>query len=312
VGKTWDPADVVHPKIPLLKVEDLEKVAQEALEAEKKDEETKVSAAPKGMFAVKSAKRTSDELARIGASRAGPGASIVREQEYHLFRFFDFSVQTGKSYRYRVQLIANNPNYGLTEKELEKPDESKEQYKYCPWSEPSGVVSIPLDSNLLVGPAKGRSASKEAEATIMVRQWNSKDGVNAVKTFKTLLRGQLSNFAKEEVHVINPKDESAMKLTMDFSTDLLLVDFMGGERLHLRGTKVEPSEMLFVKPDGTLVMKSELKEQKDFAEESALEKSISAPPAVEGPDAYIGGPAGDLDPLSGLPIKGKKKNPNIE
>jgi|GEM_PF-5907101 len=311
VGKTWNPEDVVHPKIPIIKEDELEKIAEEALKTDNEDA-GKASAAPKGIFAVRNARRSNEDLARLGVSRLGPGVSIVKEQEYHLFRFFDFGVQPGKTYQYRVQLIARNPNFGLTEKELEKSEDAKEEYLSCPWSGTSAPVSLPLDSNLLVGPVKGRSPSKEAEATVMVRQWNSRDGVNAVKTFKTLLRGQLSNFSREDVNVINPKDESAMKLTMDFTTDLMLVDFTGGEKLHLRGTKVEPGEMLFVKPDGSLVVKSELQDYKDFSEESSRERDIANPvdPSGPGVENFIPGPGGDLDPLGGgLPGKGRVRRP---
>src|SRR6185437_15544544 len=38
------------------------------------------------------------------ARRAGP---VV---EHRLFRFFDFDVEPGKTYRYRIQLVLSNPN----------------------------------------------------------------------------------------------------------------------------------------------------------------------------------------------------------
>jgi archaellum component FlaC len=42
--------------------------------------------------------------------------------EYKLLRFFDFSVEPGKSYIYRVSLELKNPNFGLDENKLKKPE----------------------------------------------------------------------------------------------------------------------------------------------------------------------------------------------
>ncbi len=47
---------------------------------------------------------------------------------YKLLRFFDFSVEPGKSYIYRVSLALKNPNFGVDAGKLEKAESAKEKY----------------------------------------------------------------------------------------------------------------------------------------------------------------------------------------
>ncbi len=60
-----------------------------------------------------------------------------------LFRFFDFTVQPGKRYRYRVQLWWTNPNYGIPRQYLVNADDSKEAYVKTEWSAPSEPAGVP-------------------------------------------------------------------------------------------------------------------------------------------------------------------------
>lgn len=300
VGRSWEPEEVIHKRIPILKEEDLIKQAEAALEAERAEATKKgEDDLPPGVFRNPVAAQARNEQAyRMNPYQSGPGAAAVRETPYRQFRFFDFEVQPGKSYQYRVRLLLLNPNYALSEKEVEDVKSTKEKYLTTPWSAPSRVVSCPFDSNLLVGPVTARTPSREAEATVMVRQWNHNKGVNAVKKFAQLPRGQVSNFVGQEVKVANPRDESVMDATMDFTTNMLLADFIGGAKLHTRGPKTEPGDVLFVKADGSLVMRSELEDMRDFKNETerAAELESSLEPDT-GPNLFPGYPGGD-DPLA--------------
>lgn len=58
---------------------------------------------------------------------------------YVLFRYFDFDVKTGHSYRYRVRIVAANPVF------MEKmfpPELAKGETRESPWSELSPVVTV--------------------------------------------------------------------------------------------------------------------------------------------------------------------------
>ncbi|HET6881167.1 MAG TPA: hypothetical protein VFI31_13485 [Pirellulales bacterium] len=66
-----------------------------------------------------------------------PPTEIVR---YRLFRFFDFDVQPGKTYCYRVKLVALNPNYELPARYLANGPASKDTRERV---SPSKLNSLP-------------------------------------------------------------------------------------------------------------------------------------------------------------------------
>jgi len=85
-----------------------------------------------------------------------PGAVVGggdRDQlsPWRLFRFFDFTVQPGKRYRYHVQLWWRNPNYGIPGQYLANPDDAKEAYVKTEWSAACEPVEVPRDARLLAG-----------------------------------------------------------------------------------------------------------------------------------------------------------------
>lgn len=110
-------------------------------------------------------KQKQDELISVGTLRSfnpytatsqGQPTVFVEEEEdaaqvdYYLFRYFDFTVEAGKTYRYRVQLIAANPNVGLAEVAVDNPAIVKEVDLTSPWSDPSNAVTVGLDSRILL------------------------------------------------------------------------------------------------------------------------------------------------------------------
>jgi hypothetical protein len=129
-----------------------------------------------------------------GGMRRRPGAGEeeeveeVQELEHMLFRFFDFSVQPGKHYRYRVKLVLANPNYGMLPHFLEKDGMEKVKALEADWSDPSPVVSVPLDSQVLAVAAKS-----DGTANLMVVRFQETDGVAAAEEFATVQRGQFLN-----------------------------------------------------------------------------------------------------------------------
>ena len=80
--------------------------------------------------------------------------------ENKLFRFFDFSAQPGKSYRYRVRLVLRNPNHNVPAQYLTNAQLAKGETRVSPWSEPSDIVTIPRVK--LIG--RRRAAARPARA----------------------------------------------------------------------------------------------------------------------------------------------------
>ncbi|MFM1902497.1 MAG: hypothetical protein RLZZ440_397, partial [Planctomycetota bacterium] len=73
---------------------------------------------------------------RRGEMFGGEGA------EYRSFRFLDTTVEPGKEYRYRVNVSINNPNEGLTPREVADPKTLKVPVLTSEFSEPSDAADV--------------------------------------------------------------------------------------------------------------------------------------------------------------------------
>lgn len=107
-----------------------------------------------------------------------------------LLRFMDFDVKPGKYYVYRVQIALKNPNCGLKPPCLENPKLAKASFLKTKWSDPTSVVSVPRDTQVLavsVLPAKplGR---------VMIAKWVQRRGFMAHEEF-SVERGQVLDYA---------------------------------------------------------------------------------------------------------------------
>ena len=118
-------------------------------------------------------------------------------EEYLLLRFFDFEVEPGKYYRYRVKLLVDNPNYGLSPRVLAQPDLAQPKWLEADWSEPSAVVNVPLDSQVLIVSALPKRGQGETAAKVLLVRFEMETGIEAFKEFD-VFRGQWLNYLKQE------------------------------------------------------------------------------------------------------------------
>ncbi len=115
-----------------------------------------------------------------------------------LFRYFDFTVEPGKRYRYRVKLWLVNPNYDVPVGQLE--DEAKQQtppgerFIKSPESAPTETVFIPFDGMIVAGEWSPAGPAKEPSVSVGVEQWKANDGARAQFVKVPVFRGQLVNF----------------------------------------------------------------------------------------------------------------------
>jgi hypothetical protein len=154
-----------------------------------------------------------------------PGEDLNKEPEepdFWLVRFFDFSVEQGKSYRYRICLVLRNPNYAIDSLHLE-PDVAARKEKvlaeaerlrqandvrgynaklFTWWaleskpSEPTPVISVPRDYDLLAVSVKAPLAVRpwdEPAGSILVVKWVESAG-KEVFTTKDVRRGDVANY----------------------------------------------------------------------------------------------------------------------
>ena len=148
-----------------------------------------------------------------GGMGMGMGGMYQKETPYYLYRFFDFDVEPGAHYRYRVRLALLNPNYELEPKYLQSPDLAKDSYIKSEWSEPSEIVSVPLDDRLMLASVNaGRRPSDEPKATLFAVHWDKETGQEIFKEFPVQL-GQWTEFEMER-RKANPMAPGGMGMGM--------------------------------------------------------------------------------------------------
>jgi hypothetical protein len=135
----------------------------------------------------------------------GTGMVVRKESPTKLFRFVDYKVEPGKTYRYRVKLWLANPNYKLPPQVLEDEAFSREAWLLTDWSTPSNPVRVPADIGVLAGPAKaGRVAFIEPRVTLGVTVFQPTSGLTKFMEFADLPRGTIVDFTAADVKRLNP------------------------------------------------------------------------------------------------------------
>jgi hypothetical protein len=224
----------------------------------------------------------------------GMDLSTYRVVSKKQVRFVDFDVQPERKYRYRVQLVMQDPNHpmdavsapeitSLDEKarerikaiEAEDTKQSKARNREVrtywvtsPWSEPSEIVSLPSPNRFYAGENTPSGTirmnnvvipTNEPQGKVVAVQWDSKLGVFAPAELTTH-RGSALN-TKSDVEVIHPMLGDLRKIPdYTLQTDALVLDMAGGE--YLPGTdrnapERAPGETLIIDAEGNLIVTDE-------------------------------------------------------
>jgi hypothetical protein len=266
---------------------------------------------------------------RVPAPGAGPRAigraplpgDEVPPVPYKLFRFTDFDVQPGHSYRYRVQLVLKNPNYGVSADALANPAVKSEPYRDTPWSDASAVATVPSAPRLLAA-GIDRPKGKDPKGRVGILTWDKESSVQLLDRDSVDL-GAVANFVKKKVEdVIDPSRRMRHDFSSDFVTNAALIDVHGPETVDAKPAKsaaaasragaeaasaevAEPAEMLLLvvgrngKPDQLVVVSQ-------AADQSALEtweKTHKVPPELDNPPDNAGTPLGQQPRDSSAPTR---------
>ncbi|HEY4312797.1 MAG TPA: hypothetical protein VGN12_25325 [Pirellulales bacterium] len=205
-----------------------------------------------------------------------------------LFRVFDFSVVPGKTYRYRVRLVLDNPNYGVGAQYLANAAFAKGLTRQAPWSEPSAEVNIPRGFSMLAGGIKPSRNVNDGKLEVVLRMWDQKEAVDASRLVE-LVRGQVANFAAEEVPIDRGNGSPEPRL-IPFNTDMLVVDMTGGDSLAIPGgpRARAPSQVLVLEPNGKLTVRSELADAETYEPTKQrlkqLQEAMKPPPEKDEED----------------------------
>jgi hypothetical protein len=221
-------------------------------------------------------------IVQNGAVPAPPGPAPVAPDtppprpKHLLFRFFDFTVEPGKHYRYRVFLALDNPNYGIQEKYWEYLADPKQaalrwigvdcaenpprdgQRGRFKLPKPTDVISVPEDVAVLAWSGLGRAPRHALEPRLRIQVWQHKEGILAHEDFP-VVPGQLANFPGR-VFLVGDK-----KVPVDYVTNQVVVEIRPVPLpAGRRGAHPARFEILMLQPDGRLVWHDEAEDRAAF------------------------------------------------
>jgi hypothetical protein len=255
------------------------------------------------------------------------GAEPALKVDNGMLRYFDFTVQPGKKYTYRVQAVLDDPNNpgdgnvpvpsdASCESDVlvRRQEASAPKLRRTAWSSPSDAVVVPTGQRVLASsaqaptPAKvpmgGRVVRFEKKATdeptikVMTLTWKA-DGPYDVPVLVEVARGAVLNGAIPMAEAIDPSAARVRALRdYRFATDTMVLDIYGGNLL--RGGLASPGYMLVRTADGRLEFHAEM------ADVSDVEKNTIPPPEEEvqpdkdeSPESRAGGNRLDEPPQEG-------------
>ena len=244
-----------------------------------------------------------------GGGGGGLSASGEPQAPYWLLRFFDFSVEPGKKYKYQVRMALLDPNqsYGMrrvdkdslasdviTRVRDEKRSSKATPFRLTEWSKPSRTVTIPLAGSVAVAGAKPASdqPNSEPKATLLVQSFSTDEKRNAIEAAKEkdLLRGGVANMT-EDTEVLADQGRAIDPFKdFKFQTDITVADIRGGERLTRDVSR--PARVLLMGPAGQLFVQDEVSDAEVVETHRAtFAKEAPGGGGFEG-GGYRGGPGG--------------------
>ena len=184
---------------------------------------------------------------------SGMSGGVSESVEYKLLRFFDFSVEPGKSYIYRVSLVLKNPNYGIDAGKLEIPEFARDRILSTPVSKPTNRIDVPKDTQVLIGAVKSDDL-KPGKFPVVLLTWAQKTGRSGYFAIPNVDHGQVLNVINEKaIPVIDPSSsvtEDSEDIKVDFITDATVLDMDGGKKLSGKGNLTAPRDMLLMELNG--------------------------------------------------------------
>ena len=215
---------------------------------------------------------------------------LIVEVPFLMLRFFDMTVQPGKSYKYRVQLVLADPNYMMPKDALD-PSAMEKEHKTIvmgEWSDASPTISIPQAGRVRVANAETMrdSAYAEPEANMLIESFDIDEKRNArqaAQELEKVRRGSVMNY-HGDVEMLVDQGRFIKKIE-DFTIDtgVVLLDIDGGEAFTREMN--EPTHALLMDATGRMYLRDEL----DDELEVAIHRAIFAEPDRRGPGGMDGG-----------------------
>jgi hypothetical protein len=297
IGKQWGET-VSHPKIPL------NDVASSVAPTGAAPSARPGSASPPAATGTPISPVSSRDVPAPGAKSTATASTTTGaetdEVQYLLFRAFDYSVQPGKKYRYRVTLVLNNPNSGSLPQHLQDPDSSKSPTLASAASPATALVTIPDGHDVLAGaivsPGTKRS---EPIAKIVVTAIHAASGLKPGVELD-VRRGTMADTPPRKVKARSPIDKSITELEVGFDSNILVLDIYGGKELSRKKHDppiTEPGELLLLDANGNMTVRGELDDFVEYNESLVRDEPKEKPKALDDKEA---------DPPKTIRSRGKK------
>jgi hypothetical protein len=222
-----------------------------------------------------------------GGFRGGMGAgqsaslhtSLPKGVDYYLLRFFDFSVEPGKKYKYRVKLLIQDPNFNMPQTELDAAvldrqakeaqaakaaNAPKPFYRIVEkWSDPSPAVGIPMAGNVRLAETKIPPADKindEPIVKMIVEGFDVDDNGTPIQGAKKMdfRRGYVANTIGDAFYQPDPTMADTQS-NFKFFTGITLLDVDGGAKLSRDMTY--PARILVMGPAGELYIHNDFEDK---------------------------------------------------
>ncbi|QDU58419.1 hypothetical protein [Aeoliella mucimassa] len=212
------------------------------------------------------------------------------EVPFLMLRFFDMSVQPGKSYKYRVRLVMADPNYQQRRDNLDPTVVARNPKKNIlgDWSDASPTIAIPSAGRVRVADADPLrdSAYSEPQVQMLVEAFDIDERGNARQAaleLEDVRRGTVMNYHGEIEMLVD--QGRFIKKVEDFTIDtgIVVLDLDGGQKLSR--DMMEPTHALLMDTTGRMYLRDEL----DDEMEVAIHRAIFAEPDRRDPGFGPGG-----------------------
>ncbi len=130
------------------------------------------------------------------------------------------------------------------------------------------------------------------------------EGLEAATELEKVQRGGLANAAARSVKVKSPLKAEAEEMTLDFQSNIVVLDIYGGRTLGRRRLEpiLSPGEILVMDADGNLTVRNDLDDEPQY--ESTMVRDEPPPKAGLKDDAARREPArGNIRPPAKRPLK---------
>jgi hypothetical protein len=148
-----------------------------------------------------------------------------RMSKYLLLRYFDFQVNPGNAYRYRMRVTLRNPNFRRPVEELVQEETAQGEVRTTPWSDPTPPVYIQNDEHIFLAKAdKAKLETGLPLAYLDVYQWFSEAGTTIAAKLEKLQLGQFVGGRPPKTEVFRPAQNTLRDEEIPVFTGSVLAD----------------------------------------------------------------------------------------